>query len=181
MKTGREVPHLVKPRRQGDPTYWSQTRLRRARCPSLAIPISSAHYPNRLGVTSKGTPAEGHGWSILWACVPSYIHRAQPAQLTAGCSHRMNHLRMLCARCRLDAIPYWRVRKPRGWRCGKTDPLSTTTHRTKRRSENSELCRNSSKVSARRGGLFRPCEIILVERAQVRLRAAACHLQRGAC
>lgn len=43
-------------------------------------------------------------------------------------------------------------------------------------SESSEAFRNASKVSARRRSPFRPCEIILVERAQVRMRAAACYL-----
>jgi hypothetical protein len=58
-ETGREVPHVVKPRRSGDPTYLvaDPSAARDIELPSR--PFGPGHdHPHRLGVAQKGAPAE---------------------------------------------------------------------------------------------------------------------------
>jgi hypothetical protein len=103
--------------------------------------------------------------SILSAYGPSYIHWANhTTDRRVVAPH--DYLRMLSGRCsaRCNAVL---ARKETAWSASRRD-RPTELH--------GPVFRNSSKVSARRGDPFRPCEIILVERAQVWMRAAARHL-----
>ena len=59
-ETGREVPHVVKPRRAGDPTYLvADASAARA---DIELPHRAFgpcdHHPHRLGLAQKGSPAE---------------------------------------------------------------------------------------------------------------------------
>ena len=63
-ETGSKVPHVVKPRRSGDPTYLVADPLPRARDIELpSRPFGSGHdHPYRLGMAQEGAPAED-GWA----------------------------------------------------------------------------------------------------------------------
>jgi UDP-glucose 4-epimerase len=59
-ETGREVPHVVKPRRSGDPTYLvADPSAARADIELPSRLFGPGHdHPHRLGVAQEGAPAE---------------------------------------------------------------------------------------------------------------------------
>ena len=59
-ETGREVPHVVKPRRAGDPTYLvaDPSAARETLNFRPAHSDLADHHPHRLGLAQKGSPAE---------------------------------------------------------------------------------------------------------------------------
>ena len=59
-ETGREVPHVVKPRRAGDPTYLvADASAARADIELPHRPFGpSDHHPHGLGLAQEGPPAE---------------------------------------------------------------------------------------------------------------------------
>lgn len=98
---------------RGDPLSWSQTRLRRARCPSLAIPISSAHRAWRVDLV--GLRAQLH---------PSGPTSTADRRAVATARSLENVIRALQARC--NAVS---ARKETAWPASRQDG-PTEHHKT---------------------------------------------------
>jgi len=87
-QTGREVSHLVKPRRQGDPTYLvaDPSGARRV----LKFVPAYSDLPTIIRTAwawhQKAHPLKGDGRSILSAYGCSYIHWANQHNRPEGCS-----------------------------------------------------------------------------------------------